>query len=155
MNKDVFGTSNGGNRLFMAAVLAVSFVPTAVASLFQVPPGVDTSGAVRLGAAYPYVAILIAPVFETFFLQYTPVYLIQKYSLTGIARYALLLVPFTALHVLPAALAPSLVNGLGGACILGGCYLVAARRSHPWALVVTAGVHCLHNAVLLVATTLG
>jgi len=125
-------------------------IPPVIAFFLPAPADVDVSGQKELSTSlWVGVALIIAPVFETLVLQFAPARLAEKWALSGWKRYALMILPFAAVHVVPAVLLPSLVNGLGGGYTLGLCYFVCMTRSHKHAVLATAAVHALHNCILL------
>lgn len=62
----------------------------------------------------------------------------------------LIVAPFTAAHLTPELAMLDFVNGLSGALALGMCFMIAAKRSYPYAFVATALLHFLHNAFAFV-----
>lgn len=136
-------------RRFAIAVFLLSLLGPIIAGQLPVSEGVDPSHASRLSkVGFGFVAIFFAPVIETLLFQALPAMVGRRFALSNAFLFGIVVVPFSLLHLIPAALLPSSINGFVGGLSLGLCYIVCMSRSHFHAFSVTAAVHALHNATV-------
>lgn len=132
---------------FVGAVWLFSLLGPLIASQLPVAVEIDPSHASRLRpGVLAFVAMLFAPVVETLLFQCLPAMIACRFIRSNALLLGIVIVPFSILHLIPAAPFPSLVNGFFCGISLGFCYVVCMRRSHRYAFAVTAAVHALHNA---------
>lgn len=148
--KYIFQRLQSYNRWrFVIAVFFLSLLGPLIADQLPAPNEIDPSHASRFSrGGFAFVAILIAPVIETLVLQFLPAIIGRRFALSDALLLAIVVVPFSLSHLIPAAPLPSLINGFVGGLSLGLCYIVCMPRSHFHAFSVTAAVHALHNAVV-------
>lgn len=137
-----------GSR-FAVAMLLLSLLGPLIADILPAPPDIDPSHMKNIGPLmFPILAILIAPLFETFLSQFLPAIVCQRFSISNSFLLLIMVIPFAVQHLILAAPLPSLVNGFVGGLSLGVCYIVCMYKSHRYAFGMTALIHSLHNALV-------
>jgi hypothetical protein len=94
-----------------------------------------------------------APVLETLLLQSLPVRIAQFFTRRTTILFLCAWLPFGLLHFTN-SFNSGIAAGLIGGWYLAFTYVVSARRSHWKAIVMTAAVHALGNAICYLAVKL-
>lgn len=100
-----------------------------------------------------FITVVLAPLFETLFLQQLPMTLAKRFGMSGGMQFVLGSVPFAILHF-DMGLVSGVSAGVVGGVILSLAYLTFLPQSKSKAFVITAAVHALHNlaSALMIAS---
>lgn len=135
---------------FVIYIVLLSLIPTILSVI--VGSSIDSSSDKSITTLeLIFVTLFLAPIFETLLFQFVPGLVIKRFNLIGFSRKAIIILPFLFVHFSRATPIPSLINGIGGAYVLGFCYLICMKKSHKHAFKTTALVHFLHNMIMLLS----
>ena len=128
---------------FVATVLVA--IPLALLGADKHHPVVDTDFSVPDNLWRAVLAVVvIAPIFETLFLQTAPIEIARALRLPRMIQFLLGAIPFAALHF-PMGINMGLSAGTVGGLFLSHAYLECRNRSLSSALWITMVIHFIQN----------
>jgi hypothetical protein len=132
---------------FVATVLGAS--PLAFLGANKHHPVVDTDFSVPNNVWRVLLAVIvIAPIFETLFLQTAPIEIARALRMPRIVQFLLGAIPFAALHF-PMGIHMGLSAGTVGGFFLSHAYLECRNRSVGCALWITMVIHFVQNFLFM------
>lgn len=135
--------------LLSLELLIISFSINAVlSSILQNSINRSAIDETQLPIRYEFLAVFVAPIFETFFLQQLPIYFAKKMKMKYIGQMIISSAFFASVHF-SHGISHGVSEGLVGGVFLAFAYLTFEKKSRLKAFCVTATIHSLVNLVIV------